>query len=164
MYHPTPPDDPDQPYCMRRDDGPWTCYSGAESFQRPAPDPNILTEAERQRRSDQLLTSRFRSLDAIDTARDERLQQLELERRSVRRNLETQKQMLFGQIRSAADRQRARLTVTEGQLEELAQTRAALRSTEATLTRMDQQETEIRRSHEAMKDRYRELLQSSTTP
>lgn len=165
MYRPTPPDDPDQPYCMREGDGgPWTCYTGAENFQEPPPDPSILTEAERQRRSDQLLTSRFRSIDAIDTARDDRLQQLELERRAVLRNLETQQQTLFGQIRAAADRQRAQLEVTADQLNDLARSRAILRSTEATLARMDQQETDIRRLHEEMKDRYRVLLQSNTSP
>jgi hypothetical protein len=164
VYRPTPPDDPDQPYCMRRGDGPWSCYSGADSFQRPPPDPDIMTEAERQRRSDQLLTSRFRSLDAIDASMDERLEQLEFEKRAVRQNLRSERQTLFRHIRAAADRQRAQLPVTDRQLEDLARIRVNLRSTEATLARMDDQEREIRQAHEAMKNRYRELLQNTTSP
>lgn len=164
VYHPTPPDDPDQAYCMREGDGPWRCVSGADSFQRPPPDPNILTEAERQRRSDQLLTSRFRSIDAIDASMEERLQQLEFEKRAVNQNLRSEKQTLFRHIRAAADRQRAQLDVTEQQLQDLARIRATLRSTQATLARMDEQALEIRRAHETMKDRYRELLQSNTSP
>jgi hypothetical protein len=164
VYHPTPPDDPDQPYCMRQGDGPWTCYSGADSFQRPPPDPDIMTEAERQRRSDQLLTSRFRSLDAIDASMEERLEQLEYEKRAVRQNLRSERQTLFRQIRAAADRQRAQLEVTDRQLEDLARIRVNLRSTDAILARMDDQEREIRQAHEAMKTRYRELLQNTTSP
>lgn len=164
VYHPVPPDDPEQPYCMRRGDGPWTCYSGADTLERPAPDPDILTEAERQRRADQLLTSRYRSVDAIDASRDERLEQLEFEKRAVRQNLRSQRQILFGQIRAAADRQRAQLPITDRQLEDLEQVRTNLRSTEGTLARMDRQAIEIREAHEAMKDRYRELLQSNAPP
>lgn len=164
VYHPTPPGDPDQPYCMREGDGPWTCYSGADSFQRPPPDPDILTEAERQRRSDQILTSRFRSLEAIDDSLAERLEQLEFEKRAVRQNLRSERETLFRHIRTAADRQRARLAVTDRQLEDLARIRVNLRSTEATLARMDEQERDIRRAHEAMKNRYRELLQSNASP
>ncbi len=164
VYHPTPPDDPDQPYCVREGDGPWSCVSGADSFQRPPPDPNIMTPEERQRRSDQLLTSRFRSIDAIDDSMEERLQQLEFEKRAVNQNLRSEKQILFRHIRAAADRQRAQLEVTERQLQDIARIRTNLRSTQATLARMDEQALEIRRTHEAMKTRYRELLQSSTSP
>lgn len=164
FYRPTPPEDPVQPYCMRNGDGPWTCYSGADSLQRPPPDPDILTAAERQRRSDQLLTSRFRSLDEIDAGRDERLEQLELEKSAVRQNLRSQQQRLFREIRAAADRQRAGLEVTERQIKDIDRSRGTLRSTQATLARMDAKAQEIRQAHEAMKDRYRELLQSSTTP
>ena len=48
-----------------------------------------MTEAERQRRSDQLLTSRFRSLNAIDASMDERLEQLDPDNLSPREALQT---------------------------------------------------------------------------
>ena len=164
VYRPTPPTDPNQAYCEREGSGPWTCFSGAGRLERPPPDPTALTEAERQRRSDQLLTSRFRSLDAIDANRDERLEQLEYEKRAVRQNRRNERQILFRHLRAAADRQRAQLEVTDQQLKDLARIRVTLQSTEATLLRMDEQEREIRRAHEAMKDRYRELMQRNPSP
>ncbi|MEM1413146.1 MAG: hypothetical protein AAGH19_12390 [Pseudomonadota bacterium] len=163
-FKPIPPEDPNQPYCMRRSDGPWTCYEGADRLDAPPPDPDIMNEAERQKRYDQLLTSRFRSLDDIDRGREERLAQLEFERKAVESNLASQKRVLFSQIRAAADRQRAGLTVTEQQLADLALTRTSLRNNEAVIARLDRQSAEITREHEVMKDRYRELLQTQSAP
>lgn len=164
IFEPVPPDDPARPYCMRDDDGPWTCFDGASRLEAPPPAPDIMTARERQRRADQLLLSRFRSLEAIDRGQAERLAQLDFERRTVERNLELQRRALFEQIGAAADQQRAGLPVTAPQLTTLDRTRANLRDTQAVLARLDAQALEIRREHEAMKQRYRELLEAGPAP
>lgn len=164
IFQPVPPVDPARPYCMREDDGPWTCFDGAESLAAPAPAPDILTARERQRRADQLLLSRYRSLEAIDRGREERLSQLAFERRTVERNRTLQRRALFEQIRAAADQQRAGLPVATPQLERLERSRSNLRDTGEVLDRLDAQALEIRREHEAMKERYRQLMQAAAAP
>lgn len=164
IFEPVPPDDPTRPYCMRDDDGPWTCFDGARRLEAPPPAPDIMTAQERQRRADQLLLSRYRSLEAIDRGREERLAQLDFERRTVERNLALQRRALFDQIRAAADQQRAGLPVTAPQLTNLDRTRTSLRDTQGVLARLDAQALEIRREHEAMKQRYRELREAGSAP
>lgn len=161
IYGPTPPDDPNQPYCEREGDGPWTCFEKAESLIPPPPPEDVMTAEQRQRREDQLLMSRYRTLDGIEQAEDERLRQLEFEQRTVERNHQSQQNTLFDHIRSAADRQRAGLEVTERQREQIQATRQTLGVTERTLERLERQADEIRSEHDALRDRFRELM---TTP
>lgn len=160
----TPPDDPDQPYCIIEANGFKTCFDGAERLAAPAPDPSVLEEEKRQQRQEQLKRMRYPTLDAIDQGRDEQLRQLDFERETVLRNQESQQRLLFEQIQDAADRQRAGLAVPPQQLDAMEVTRRNLDDNKATLERIDTRADDIRREFDALEDQFRTLDEGQATP
>jgi hypothetical protein len=164
IFRPTPPDDPNQPYCHRLDDGPWTCVGGADQLEPPPPDPDIMTAEEKQRQEDLLLRTRYRSLDDIERQLQEELDQVEFQRNVALSNQRLQQAQLFTSIRVAADRQRAGMTVKDEQLAQVHLARENLRMTEDTLNLIAAEETRLRERHELRRTRFLQLMEQYASP
>lgn len=164
VFNPTPPDDPNQPYCHRGDDGPWTCVAGADQFEPPPPDPNIMTAEDRQRQQDLLLRTRYRSLDDINQHFREEMDQFEFQRNVALSNHRLQQDHLFAAIKVAADRVRAGMEVQQEQLIQVQLARDNLQMTVDSLDLIAAEEASIRERHEKRKSRFMELMEQFASP
>jgi hypothetical protein len=164
IFRPTPPEDPGQPYCQRLNDGPWTCFSGADTLEEPPPDPALTTEEDRQRQQDLLLRTRYRSLADIDTQLQEELDQVSFQRNVALSNQRMQETQLFQSIATAADRQRAGLEVEQEQLNAVQQARENLRMTQDALALIELEDSRVRARFEERKIRYRQLMEQYASP
>jgi len=164
IFNPTPPDDPNQPYCHRLDDGPWTCVRGADQFEPPPPDPNIVSAQDRQRQQDLLLRTRYRSLEDIDYQFQEEMDQFVFQRNVALSNQRLQQDQLFAAIKVAANRERAGLEVQDDQLAQVKLARDNLQMTNDTLVLIAAEETRLRERNDARKARYLELMEQYASP
>jgi hypothetical protein len=64
-----------------------------------------------------------------------------------------------GQIRVAADKQRAGKPVSEGDTQEISELRVKISQNKNSLAKLDNRETQIRQEFQAQLDRYRYLVE-----
>jgi len=122
------------------------------------PRPKALySEAELQRRMDNFLMLRYESEQEITDAMNVEIKQLEYDKRLL---LTTRTSMLDaynGEIREAANRQRAGLKVDEATVKDLSRLRSRLAENQASLDLLQEREMSIRAEFDKQLDRYRFL-------
>ncbi|NND44312.1 MAG: DUF4124 domain-containing protein [Xanthomonadales bacterium] len=119
--------------------------------------PPLFTEDEVRLRSDRLLVLRYHSIADIEDAMQVEIDQLGYDRRLINQTMLSAMQSLEGQVRNAADRQRAGMEVEadiEGGINKL---RQRIRRNERSLAELDTREQKIRADFSREIERYRYL-------
>lgn len=126
----------------------------SSGMQRPKA---LYSEAEMQRRMDNFLMLRYDSEKEIDDAMSVEIKQLDYDRRLLETTRESMLKSYRGQIRQAANMQRAGRQVKENASKEITSLRAKLAENQRSLDSLLQREEEIRTEFRQQLDRYRYL-------
>ena len=129
-----------------------------DSSGLPRPKP-LYTEAEKQARMDSFLMLRYENEQEIVDAMNVEIKQLNYDRDLLRGSLDSLQEAYRGQIRVAADQQRAGLAVGEDAASEMADLKTKMNKNARSLAKLDQREQEIREDFQAQLERYRALLE-----
>lgn len=122
------------------------------------PRPKALySEAEMQRRMDNFLMLRYDSEQEIDDAMNVEIKQLEYDRRLLETTRESMEEAYRGNIREAANRQRAGQKVDDSASVEINQLQSRLADNQQELDRLDARELSIQAEFGKQVDRYRYL-------
>ena len=129
-----------------------------DSSGLPRPKP-LYTEAEKQQRMDNFLMLRYESEQEITDAMDVEIKQLNYDRRLIEGSQASIMEAWRGQIREAANRQRAGQTVDDGVQREVTKLQSELAQNRRELAALEEREAKIRADFQAQLDRYRFLLE-----
>ena len=122
------------------------------------PRPKALySEVEMQNRMDNFLMLRYESEQEITDAMNVEIKQLEYDRRLLRTTRESMLDTYRGEIKQAANRQRAGLEVPQKKSKEIKQLRSRLAESEASLNQLKERELAIRAEFGKQLERYRYL-------
>lgn len=130
-----------------------------EPVKKPKDDrpPPLFTEDEVRLRSDRLLVLRYHSEADIEDAMQVEIDQLGYDRRLINQTMASAMQSLEGQVRNAADRQRAGMEVDESTETAINQLRQRIRRNEQSLAQLVEREQKIRATFLKEMERYRYL-------
>ena len=126
----------------------------SSGMQRPKA---LYSEAELQRRMDNFLMLRYDSQQEITDAMNIEIKQLEYDRRLLTTTRESMEDAYRGQIKQAANRQRAGQQVDAKIADEINQLQARLAENSRSLGYMEKRELDIRAEFGKQLDRYRFL-------
>ena len=118
------------------------------------------SEAEMQQRMDNFLMLRYDSEQEILDAMNVEIKQLNYDRRLLEGSRASTETAYLGQIKLAADRQRAGLKVEPVTAREISANRAELTKIETALEGLQRREDSIRADFEKQLDRYRYLVET----
>lgn len=122
------------------------------------PRPKALySEVEMQKRMDNFLMLRYESEQEITDAMNVEIKQLEYDRRLLRTTRESMLDTYRGEIKQAANRQRAGLEVPQKKSKEIKQLRSRLAESEVSLNQLKERELAIRAEFGKQLERYRYL-------
>jgi hypothetical protein len=125
------------------------------------PRPKALySEAEMQQRMDTFLMLRYDSEQEIIDAMNVEIKQLNYDRRLLEGSRTSTESAYRGQVRVAAERQRAGLPVEAETAREIRKLRKSLATNSASLAGLQQREDSIRSDFEKQLERYRELVEA----
>lgn len=125
------------------------------------PRPKALySEAELQQRMDNFLMLRYESEQEILDAMDVEIRQLNYDRRLLEGSRASMDDAYRGQVRLAAERQRAGLEVEDPAAREIRDLRKALAKNERSLNGLREREEKIRNDFEKQLERYRYLVET----
>lgn len=125
------------------------------------PRPKALySETELQQRQDNFLLLRYDSEDEILEAMNVEIKQLNYDRRLLEGSRASTNQAFRGQIRVAAERQRAGLPVEAGTTREISKLRNDLVKNSKSLLGLQQREEAIRGDFDTQLERYRYLMET----
>ncbi len=127
----------------------------ASGLERPEP---LLSPEEMRAEQDALLLLRYDSEQEILDAMQVEINQLDYDRRLVVGSRKSLEEAYRGNVREAADRQRAGLPVEDDKAKELRTLKRRLRSTAQSLAGLEKREAEIREMFAAELERYRKLI------
>ena len=167
-----PPDRADKPYDILNDQGiviervtdprrrelpedPSDKQAQREREQREEAERRIVED--RRRQADRLLVLKYQSEEELLDAMGVEINQLGYDRRLLDQSRESLMQSLAGQVREAADRQRAGMEVPPEQVAEIRDTRRRLEQNRNRLVALNDRETRIREMFEGELQRYRLL-------
>jgi hypothetical protein len=128
-----------------------------DSSGLPRPKP-LYTEAEKQQRMDNFLMLRYESEQEIIEAMNVEIKQLNYDRRLLEGTRQSTDEAWRGQIREAANKQRAGMTVGETDVRQIDELKAQLADNERELAALERREEEIRTQFQAQVERYREVV------
>jgi hypothetical protein len=128
-----------------------------DSSGLPRPKP-LYTEAEKQQRMDNFLMLRYESEQEIIEAMNVEIKQLNYDRRLLEGTRQSTDEAWRGQIREAANKQRAGMTVGEADVRQIDELKAQLADNERELAALERREEEIRTQFQAQVERYREVV------
>lgn len=117
----------------------------------------LYSEAEMQRRMDSFLMLRYDSQQEITDAMNVEIKQLDYDRRLLNTTRESMKKSYRGQIKQAAELQRAGTQVDSKVSREIAALRASLKENKVSMDNLELRENEIRTEFGKQLDRYRYL-------
>ncbi len=126
----------------------------SSGLQRPKA---LYSEAELQRRMDNFLMLRYESEQEITDAMNVEIKQLEYDRRLLKTTRESMLDTYRGEIKEAANRQRAGLDVPQEKSNEISRMQSKLAETEVSLNHLEAREMQIRAEFGKQLDRYRHL-------
>lgn len=125
------------------------------------PRPKALySETELQQRQDNFLLLRYESEEEILEAMNVEIKQLNYDRRLLEGSRASTHQAYRGQIRVAADRQRAGLPVQAETTREIRKLRTALAANDESMATLQHREDAIRADFQKQLDRYRYLIEN----
>jgi hypothetical protein len=147
---PPPPKVPtkDEPQELPRD---------ASGLPRPKA---LYSETEMQQRMDNFLMLRYESEQEIADAMNVEIKQLNYDRRLLEGSRASMNQAYRGQIRVAAERQRAGLPVEAATTHEIEKLRKSLATNSNSLAGLQQREDSIREDFDKQLNRYRYLIET----
>jgi hypothetical protein len=147
---PAPPPLPqkDEPQELPRD---------ASGLPRPKA---LYSETEMQQRMDNFLMLRYESEQEIADAMNVEIKQLNYDRRLLEGSRASMNQAYRGQIRVAAERQRAGLPVEAATTHEIEKLRKSLATNSNSLAGLQQREDSIREDFDKQLNRYRYLIET----
>jgi len=119
----------------------------------------LYSEAEMQRRMDNFLMLRYGSEQEISDAMNVEIKQLEYDRRLLTTTRESMQEAYRGQIRQAANRERAGMQVNEDVVIEINTLQAKLEENSRSLDYMEIREQSIRAEFGKQLERYRFLVE-----
>ena len=151
----TPPPRPAVPKKQERQELP----RDASGLPRPKA---LYSEAEMQQRMDNFLMLRYDSEQEILDAMNVEIKQLNYDRRLLEASHASTKNAYRGQIRVAAEQQRAGLPVDPATRREIRNLRGALASNSASLEGLQQREDAIREEFDQQLQRYRHLVETAS--
>lgn len=129
-----------------------------DSSGLPRPKP-LYTEAEKQQRMDNFLMLRYESEQEITDAMDVEIKQLNYDRRLIEGSQASIEESWRGQVREAANRQRAGQAVDAGMQREIAKLRSEMGQNRKELEALEAREHKIRTDFQAQLERYRFLVE-----
>lgn len=163
QYSPIPPKDPEQSYVMLRDGVVVERFEASEQAkaeERAREAANRAAESERK--ADALLMVQFRNEDAIEEAMEAELDTLRYDFKLLDGTYRSLRQSLFEKIGQAADLQRAGLTVTSEEREEIEGLRNRMEANRRAREELRQRERSIRDDYADKKQRYMALKAGTT--
>lgn len=126
----------------------------SSGMQRPK---QLYSDAEMQRRMDNFLMLRYGSEQEIEDAMNVEIKQLAYDRRLLETTRQSMMQSYRGQVREAANKQRAGQQIPEATDLELEDLQKKLVETDQSLANLEIREQEIRAEFQKQLDRYRFL-------
>ncbi len=129
-----------------------------DSSGLPRPKP-LYTEAEKQQRMDNFLMLRYESEQEITDAMEVEIKQLNYDRRLIEGSQASIEESWRGQVREAANRQRAGQAVDGGVQREIAKLRGEMGQNRRELEALEAREQKIRADFQAQLERYRFLVE-----
>lgn len=129
-----------------------------DSSGLPRPKP-LYTEAEKQQRMDNFLMLRYESEQEITDAMNVEIKQLNYDRRLIEGSQASIEESWRGQVREAANRQRAGQAVDAGVQREIAKLRGEMGQNRRELEALEAREKKIRTDFQAQLERYRFLVE-----
>lgn len=147
---PPPPKEPEQ-------EEPMELPPDSSGMRRPTA---LYSEAEMQQRMDRFLLLRYHSEQEIEDAMMVEIKQLEYDRRLLDTSRESMQSSYRGQIREAANRQRAGIEVDPAIITEIESLKVRLASNTAMIDELQVREDEIRADFGAEMERYRFLIEN----
>ena len=129
-----------------------------DSSGLPRPKP-LYTEAEKQLRMDNFLMLRYENEQEIIDAMNVEIKQLNYDRDLLRGSLDSLEEAYRGQIRVAANQQRAGQAVGDEAAREMAGLKSRMAKNARELAALDLREQKIREEFQAQLERYRALLE-----
>ena len=129
-----------------------------DSSGLPRPKP-LYTEQEKQQRMDNFLMLRYESEQEIVDAMNVEIKQLNYDRRLLEGSRESMNDAYRGQIRVAADKQRAGVPIQGDVSAEIADLQSKLVTNARSIAKLDQREQQIRQKFQEELDRYRFLVE-----
>lgn len=160
-----PPEYADKPYEILNDQGvviervtdPLARQKGPPKETKKKELDPLFTEDEVRLRSDRLLVLRYHSEADIEDAMQVEVDQLAYDRRLINQTQASAMTSLAGQVRSAADRQRAGMPVEAETESEINKLRQRIQRTEHSLAQLQEREAKIRATFQKDLERYRYL-------
>lgn len=131
----------------------------SSGLKRPEP---LYSPQELQARQDALLLLRYDSEQEILDAMEVEINQLAYDRRLVSGSTNSIETAYRGNVREAADRQRAGLEVTPESIEELRRLKRRLSNNSQSLAALEKREQQIRARFQTELERYRKLVAERT--
>jgi hypothetical protein len=129
-----------------------------DSSGLPRPKP-LYTEAEKQMRMDNFLMLRYENEQEIIDAMNVEIKQLNYDRDLLRGSLDSLDEAYRGQIRVAANQQRAGQAVGDESARVMADLKSKMAKNARELAALDLREQKIREEFQAQLERYRTLLE-----
>lgn len=124
-------------------------------LERPEP---LYTEQEMKVQQDALLLLRYDSDQEIEDEMEVEIKQLDYDRRLITASIASLHQAYDGNIREAAERQRAGVAVEPKLIEDIQSLKSRVAKNEASLALLEQREQDIRARFQAELEHYRELV------
>jgi len=129
-------------------------------LQRPEP---LYSEQEMKVQQDALLLLRYDSDQEILDAMQVEIKQLDYDRRLITGSIASLYQAYEGNIREAAERQRAGIAVESQLIQDIQSLKSRVAKNEASLAQLEQREQDIRASFQTELEHYRELVAKDAT-
>ena len=129
-----------------------------DSSGLPRPKP-LYTEEQKQVHMDNLLMLRYESEQEIIDAMEVEIKQLNYDRRLLEGTRQSVNEAYRGQIREAANTQRAGKPVSEADTRQIADLKRKLNENDRSLAALDRREEEIRSEFLAQVERYRQVVE-----
>jgi hypothetical protein len=129
-----------------------------DSSGMPRPKP-LYSKEETQRRMDAFMLLRYDSEQEIVDAMNVEIKQLDYDRRLMETTRASVQEAYRGQVKRAAQRQRAGMAVEDSFNAEIKKLKAQLESNNRTLSSLQKREENIREDFQKQRDRYRYLLE-----
>jgi len=148
---------PAPPPAVPQKDEPQELPRDASGLPRPKA---LYSETEMQQRMDNFLMLRYESEQEILDAMNVEIKQLNYDRRLLEGSRASTNQAFRGQIRVAAERQRAGLPVEAGTTREISKLRNDLMKNSKSLLGLQQREEAIRGDFDTQLERYRYLMET----
>lgn len=148
---------PKPPPAAPRKDEPQELPRDASGLPRPRA---LYSETEMQQRMDNFLMLRYESEQEILDAMNVEIKQLNYDRRLLEGSRASTNQAYRGQIRVAAERQRAGLPVEAGTTREISKLRSDLAKNSESLEGLQKREDVIRSDFDKQLERYRYLMET----